>query len=45
MTLVLIEKGIVLEGWPSKIDVIGALGIHNNHIKFHNNRHLEAGIP
>ena len=28
MTLVLLEKGLVLEGWPSKIEVIWALGIH-----------------
>ena len=27
MTLVLIGKGLVLGGWPSKIEVIGALGI------------------
>ena len=28
MTLVLLEKGYVLEGWPSKIEVIWALGIY-----------------
>ena len=27
MTLVLVEKGIVLEGLPSKIEVIGAPGM------------------
>ena len=29
MTLVLIGKGFVLGGWPSKIEVIGALGSYN----------------
>ncbi len=28
MTLVLIGKGLVLRGWPSKIEVIGVLGIY-----------------
>ena len=28
MTVVLIGKGLVLKGWPSKIEVIGALGIY-----------------
>ena len=28
MTLVLLEKSLVLEGWPSKIEVIWALGLH-----------------
>ena len=28
MTLVLLEKGLVLEAWPSKIDVIWVLGIY-----------------
>ena len=27
MTLVLVGKDLVLEGWPSKIEVIGAPGI------------------
>ena len=28
MTLVLIEKGLVLEGWPSKIEASWVLGIY-----------------
>ena len=30
MTLVLVGKGLVLGGWPSKIEVIGALGTHTH---------------
>ena len=36
MTLVLIEKGLVLEGWPSKIEVSWLLGIYV-HLEFYNN--------
>ena len=32
MTLVLLEKGLVLEGWPSKIEVIWALGSFRRYI-------------
>ena len=41
MTLVLLEKGLVLEGWPSKIEVIWALGICTHIVrKAHNRPHL-----
>ena len=30
MTLVLIEKGLVLEGWPSKIELSLVLGKYTN---------------
>ena len=44
MTIVLIGKGLILWGWPSKIEVIWVPGIYT-HLSFHISVYIFTSLP